>query len=371
MSKKSITLKASKYKPNPRGFGQLIQIYFDLKELSTVISKLSSNVIGLPVECTYKHLLYRSSDLLELHQEQARLEALAKSLIMKLQLPRWNELNQAHKYAVKVSAMGENPAAAFITINLGKETVKRAFSRMTTRGGVQRLGEALKAILKSLGMPTTVTMTLELAPTRPLNPAEHLHCIIYAEPYQYPSVIAALNKTLSKGYISHASNRAVLCKPVYASGKLSGYISKDLLKVLPYDSNRSFASYDTVTPAKALYEDFRKWCKELMKEPIKKKIPVPSACTRYPSTRPKSSSGIQELVAQKLLQIEKEKLAAAAKNREIREARKRSQGEKTRDFAEFKAWLKDRLLLDHQLASNALTYSFSKPLTSPQEARYQ
>lgn len=314
MSRKKRFSKHYQPQATPDQLGLLMELHRQAKELSVVIQFLCTSTTGNQ-SVTYQGNAYTQADVLNLYQDLGSALRDAKKTLHRCRLPRWNDLNATSKLAIKLACLAENPDAAFLTINLGRRFADQALKNK--RGLALRNGDIIRVALMDLGLPGSLALTVELSENRERNSPLHIHGIALIPEQQLAALSHQLKERLTADYIEHAGNKAVLIKPVQAAGPLTGYICKDIMKDMPMNNRRFYASKDLTEPSRLFYEELRQWYKSL-----------PELIAELPETKPKppAQSGkptkFQQMIKEKQIQMKDRKRQARQEEARLKQARK-------------------------------------------------
>jgi hypothetical protein len=262
-----------------------------------------------------EYATYTQADIMSLHQDLGWALHDAKKILHSRQLPRWNDLNASGKQVIKLACMTEHPDAAFLTINLGRRFSDQALKNK--RGLALRNGDIIRATLMASGLPGSLALNVELSESRERNSPLHIHCIALIPEQLLEAFSRSMKDRLAADYFEHAGNKAVLIKPVRTAGTLARYTCKDILKCMPMNNRRFYASKDLTEPSRLFYEELRQWCKSL-----------PELIAELPETKPKppAQSGkptkFQQMIKEKQIQMQDRKRQARQEAARFRQARK-------------------------------------------------
>lgn len=313
MSRKKRSPSRPRPQPSPHQLGRLLELRLHAEELSVVIQSLSTTTDTQSV--TYQGATYTQANIMNLHQDLGWALHDAKTILHNRQLPRWNDLNAPGKQVIKLACMAEHPDAAFLTINLGRRFSDQALKNK--RGLALRNGDIIRATLMASGLPGSLALNVELSESRERNSPLHIHCIALIPEQLLEAFSRSMKDRLAADYFEHAGNKAVLIKPVRTAGTLARYTCKDILKCMPMNNRRFYASKDLTEPSRLFYEELRQWCKSL-----------PELIAELPETKPKppAQSGkptkFQQMIKEKQIQMQDRKRQARQEAARFRQARK-------------------------------------------------
>ena len=314
MSRKKRSPSHPRPQPRPRQLGRLLEFRQHAKELSVVIQSLSTPTTDTQ-SVIYQGVTYTQADIRSLYQDLGWALHDAKNILHNRQLPRWNDLNAPGKQVIKLACMAEHPDAAFLTVNLGRRFSDQALKNK--RGLALRNGDIIRATLMASGLPGSLALNVELSESRERNSPLHIHCIALIPEQLLEAFSRSLKYRLAADYFEHAGNKAVLIKPVRTAGTLARYTCKDILKCMPMNNRRFYASKDLTEPSRLFYEELRQWCKSLPE--IIAELPEVKPT---PLDQPGTPCALQLMIKEKQIQMKDRKRQTRQEEARLKQARK-------------------------------------------------